>query len=48
MPNKKGQHMNTIERCHIYKNKKAYSSILNNTYTEAENPISEFIHKYTK
>jgi hypothetical protein len=37
--------MNTLERYHIYKNKKTYGNILN---AEAENPIFEGIHKYTK
>jgi hypothetical protein len=45
---KKGQHMNTLERYYIYKNKKTYGNILNYTYAEAENPISEVIHTYTK
>jgi hypothetical protein len=45
---KKGQHMNTLERYNIYKNKKMYGNILNDTYAEAENPIFEVIHKYTK
>jgi hypothetical protein len=45
---KKGQHMNALERHHIYKNKKTYINILNDTYVEAENPIFEVIHKYTK
>jgi hypothetical protein len=40
--------MNTLERYHIYKNKKIYGSILNDTYVEAENPIFAVIHKYTK
>jgi hypothetical protein len=38
--------MNTLERYHIYKNKKTYGNILNDTYSEAENPIFEVIHKY--
>jgi hypothetical protein len=41
---KEGQHMNTLERYHIYKNKKTYGNILNDTYAEAENPIFEVIH----
>jgi hypothetical protein len=44
---KKGQHINTLER-YIYKNKNTYGNILNDTYAEAENPIFEVIHKYTK
>jgi hypothetical protein len=40
--------MNTLERYHIYKNKKTDGSILNDTYAEAANPIFEVIHKYTK
>jgi hypothetical protein len=40
--------MNTLERDHIYKHKKTYGNILNNTYAEAKNPIFEVIHKYTK
>jgi hypothetical protein len=36
------------ERYHIYKNKKTYGNILNDTYTEAENTIFEVIHNYTK
>jgi hypothetical protein len=40
--------MNTSERCHIYKNKKTYSNILNDTYAEAENLILEVVHEYTK
>jgi hypothetical protein len=45
---KKGQHTNTLERYHIYKNKKTYGNILNDIYAEAENPIFEVILKYTK
>jgi hypothetical protein len=36
---KKGEHMNTLERYHIYKNKTTYGNILNNTCAEAENPF---------
>jgi hypothetical protein len=43
-----GQYMNTLGRYHIYKNKKTYGTILNDTYKEAENPIFEIIHKCTK
>jgi hypothetical protein len=39
--------MNTLER-YIYKNKKTYGNILNDTYVEAESPIFEVIHKYAK
>jgi hypothetical protein len=39
--------MNTSERHHIYKNKRTYGNILNDTYDEAENLIF-VIHKYTK
>jgi hypothetical protein len=45
--NKKGQHMNTLERYHIYKNKKTHGTILNDIYAEAGNPIFEVIHSYT-
>jgi hypothetical protein len=40
--------MNTLERYHIYKYKKTYGNILNNTYAENKKPIFEIIHKYSK
>jgi hypothetical protein len=45
---KKGQNRNKLERYYIYKNKKTYGNILNDTYAETENPSFEVIHKYTK
>jgi hypothetical protein len=35
-----------LERYHIYKNKKTYDNILNDTFAETENPIFEVIHTY--